>query len=657
MKTINKSVGGKLGIFFFLCCLVLLLINNTLIAVYNSNNSKAEFFESCEYNITALIKQKENMAESVRKVAQHSIEATGFSEAVSQGDIGLIADIINEKTEDTYVEATAFSAGGDMLYSNDEAKAEELLKSDFTQAALRGNSYEDIMLIDGEGPYIICAVPIMVEAELEGALICSLNIAENTMLDDIKGETGAEYTVIADKTRRATTISIDGQRQEGTDISDAVYSVLSGGSRYTGEAVVLGEKFAVIYEPIKNNAGEHIGSLFTGKSLTELNAQSLKIALMAAAVGLAVFLVELVVMLLFIRKQISMPLAKIVAAANKIKNGDLNIEIDVDTDDEIGEIQSTFNQMADNLRIIIGDLSYITSEMAVGNFDTDSGCEDKYVGDYEQILSSLKRIDNSLNKTLLQINSAANEVNVSADHMSNSAQQLAQGATEQASSIEELSATIRDVVENINQAADMANEAAELSAEAGIKVSESNNQMGTLIGAMGEISEKSKAIGKIIKAIEDIAFQTNILALNAAVEAARAGAAGKGFAVVADEVRNLAQKSADAAQNTTALIEGTVSAVDKGVSITDTAAKLLGEVSDRADKVNTYVNEISGASYGIKESTDRVSKGVEQIAVVVTNNSATAEESAAASEELNNQAGALRDLVNAFRLRRGKTEY
>jgi methyl-accepting chemotaxis protein len=170
--------------------------------------------------------------------------------------------------------------------------------------------------------------------------------------------------------------------------------------------------------------------------------------------------------------------------------------------------------------------------------------------------------------------------------------------------------------------------------------------MTEMVVAMNAIKSSSDNIAKIIKTIDEIAFQTNILALNASIEAARAGEAGAGFSVVAEEVRSLAQRSAQAARETAEKIADSIQKSTHGAEISGKLAEGLDQIAQKTRRMHELVNEIASAS---KEQT----QGLEQIGIAVTHidkvtqsNAASSEETASAAEELNAQAGALRDNVD-----------
>ena len=315
---------------------------------------------------------------------------------------------------------------------------------------------------------------------------------------------------------------------------------------------------------------------------------------------------------------------------------------------EYQNLKESIEKTLDYTGTVITDIDYMMTEMSNGNFTIESKAPDKYVGNFESILTALNRLKKSLSESFLNILNVSEQVSDGSTQVSEGAQSLAQGSTEQASSIQELSASILDVSERIKRNAEDSEKAKVLSADAELIMKNSVEDMALARQAMDEINATSKDIGKVIKAIDDIAFQTNILALNAAVEAARAGTAGKGFAVVADEVRNLSQKSAEAAKNTTALIESSILAVEKGSELVSKTSTSFLEVAAKSAEVGKLVDEISVQAQEQAVAVTQISIGIEQVSSVVQMNSATSEESAAASEELSSQALVLKSLVEQF---------
>lgn len=368
-------------------------------------------------------------------------------------------------------------------------------------------------------------------------------------------------------------------------------------------------------------------------------------------VGLSVVCFILVAFFLRVfMKRITAPLERISGAIGNIYEGDLNVELTVDREDEIGLMSQQLNGMVDIFRTLIRDISRVLAAVSNKNLDVATSAE--YPGEFNTINTSLANIIEGLNVVIHQFDTASSQVRLGAEQVSAGAQTLAQGATEQASSIEELSSTIELIADQIKTSADDADLGNQKVTQVSRELQACNQKMQEMVSAMGLINNTSNEIGKIIKTIEDIAFQTNILALNAAVEAARAGSAGKGFAVVADEVRNLASKSAQAASNTTALIQKALEAVQNGTSVVNETAESLYQAVNMADEVTALVRKISVSASEESASIEQISMGIAQISAVVQTNSATSEESAASSEELSAQAEILAEQIEAFTLKK-----
>ena len=354
---------------------------------------------------------------------------------------------------------------------------------------------------------------------------------------------------------------------------------------------------------------------------------------------------------IYITRGITQPVKELEQAARAMARGEFSaVRVAYNSRDELGSLAGDIRSMVKTLTDVLQNETYILNEMAEGNFSVHSEKDEYYIGEFEQLMRSMKKISCGLSELLLQISRSADNVAAGSEQVSSGSQNLAQGTTEQAASVEELTGMMSEISDQAYRNSRDAQEASEKAQMVKENATESSRSMQEMVKAMAEISGKSDEIRKIVKTIEDFSFQTNILALNAAVEAARAGDRGKGFSVVANEVRSLANQSSAASKSTAALIQSSLQAVENGRRIANETDNALAEVVSGIDNVSELLFHITDASSKQFDANRQVTENINLISEVVQTNSATAEECAAASEELASLAQLLKELVSHFKL-------
>jgi methyl-accepting chemotaxis protein len=386
------------------------------------------------------------------------------------------------------------------------------------------------------------------------------------------------------------------------------------------------------------------------------------------AVGTIGAVILATILFLLLRSLVILPLKYLGEAVQQIAQGHYATRAAVTTQDEVGQLAQSFNEMGEQLQANVTkeraqaakmEQFMLEAKRVLGNLaqgDLTEHMTNTCEGDLEQIKVSVNMAMQNLINTLTAVRSAAESVTTSVEEITRGNEDLSQRTSEQASSLEETSSAMEEMTSTVKQNADNTKQANQLAIAARDVADKGGVVTTKAIEAMGEINKSSKKIADIITVIDEIAFQTNLLALNAAVEAARAGEHGRGFAVVAAEVRNLAQRSATAAKEIKGLINESIQRVTDGSELVNQSGKTLEEIVGSVKRVTDIIAEITAASQEQASGIDQVNKAIMQMDETTQQNAALVEEATSASQSMKEQATELMRQVASFQMTSGGQE-
>ena len=374
------------------------------------------------------------------------------------------------------------------------------------------------------------------------------------------------------------------------------------------------------------------------------------VLLIIPIVGIIAILILGKMMLKALTENILEPLEQLETAAYAISQGNLEIDVTYESEDELGSLAQSFRRTSSTLKDVIGDINQLLTEFAKGNLDAKSNNIEIYSGDFNEILNKLKEVETGLSQTIYNVKESSDQVSAGADQLAERAQGLAEGATDQAAALEELTASVNEVASHVAENTESTDRVHDQAKKVVIKADHGTAKMKELIESMKHISDTTNDIQTVIEKIESIASQTNLLSLNASIEAARAGEAGRGFAVVAEQIKELAEESASSAEETRVMLTNSLNQVEIGSGVADETSQFMAEMIEQLDAVVMEVAKIRQVSDRQAESVKQISQAIEQVNGVVQENSATSEQVSATSQELSASAEGLDEMISGFKI-------
>src|SRR5215831_1945678 len=393
-------------------------------------------------------------------------------------------------------------------------------------------------------------------------------------------------------------------------------------------------------------------------------------------------------------QSISEPLKHLMTVTREIgDSGDLDQNIDIHRNDEIGALATTFNNMVAYLK----EMASVSMSVAEGDLTVEvvpRSKRDTLGNAFLRMSHGLQQLVRTTRDSAGQVSAGSNQVAGAADEsakvsvqassaieevtstmheMSINVQNVVKNTQIQASSVAETSASIDQMVTSIQRVADTAKVLLDIANRSreevvvGIQTMEKTtdglNRTNKAIQSSAEIinvlGHRADDIGRIIEVIDDLAEQTNLLALNAAIEAARAGEHGLGFAVVADEVRKLAEKSTQSTKEIAELIqsiqrearqavenmERSTRIVEEGLSLGNELGSALHKISDVVTEVYKFSHEIGAATNEQSVGSSQIAKATNRLTEITQEINSAVEEQASGAQAVVRAMDKMRELV------------
>jgi len=389
--------------------------------------------------------------------------------------------------------------------------------------------------------------------------------------------------------------------------------------------LVAGDRMYVMtrFAPWKRVVGASI-------TLDELRAEAAALRNVLLLVGVVVLLAGCGATYFVLRRKLS-PLGRLADDAGRIGGGDLTVRVPVTSQDEVGQLASAFNGMADQIAGIITRLKHATS---------------------------------SVKEAVRAVQDESTQVRHGSQEQSDAASRVAAALEEVTVSLDCVAANARDSQGLSKRTDDLSAHGEKVAARAAEETMAIATAVRDTAQSIGMLSRRSDEISQVVKVIKDIADQTNLLALNAAIEAARAGEQGRGFAVVADEVRKLAERTSQATLEIAEMIsaiqketDGAVNGmrsgserVEEGVRLVREAVTALTEIRGAAGESLGKAGEIARAMEEQSAAGIEISRNVERIATMADENNAAAERNNSTVVRLEALAAELSALTEGLRV-------
>ncbi|MDU2064220.1 MAG: methyl-accepting chemotaxis protein [Sporomusaceae bacterium] len=517
----------------------------------------------------------------------------------------------------------------------------------------------DPLIAKGTGKISLAvAVPVFVNGNVTGILQATIPLDSlNDMVKDIKFEDSGYGLIIA---------------KSGMVIANGKSADFNGKLMLTEKKVAtelnlpiaeLDDKILALFKETVENGGQHEGTHnFLNKDTSYLSvltpielpgdqrwvmmitAPAAEATREVGTMSLILIGASLVCILLgsiavvAISNNFARPIIRIRDESLLLAAGDLRSRpIQINSDDEFGQLAKAFSEMAEKLRKFITNVQLKSETVAAAS---------------EEMTASAQ-----------QSAEVTNQVAQATCHIAAGSESQAKAVDQMATIVEKISAGIENITVTVREISSMAQKTSLSTGqgrEAIEKATEHMRNIGTgsetVQNTIENLAQGSREIGEIVTLISSIAGQTNLLALNAAIEAARAGEAGRGFAVVADEVRKLAEESNQAAQKITALIQQNELAMGQAITASHASAtgvqtgiEVVESAGDTFKVIAATVETLSKQMQGIIESIDQIAAGSETLVLSVQNvdkianaNATEAESVSAATEE---QAAAMQEIA------------
>lgn len=325
-----------------------------------------------------------------------------------------------------------------------------------------------------------------------------------------------------------------------------------------------------------------------------------------------VFIVLIFIINFLLKKQVIEGIQQIIESLQKITAGNLDIKVDIHTNQEFHDLSININQMAASIK---------------------------------QNIEQTKQMAQQQKGVVSQVKQSAIELSDTTAQTFHTSQVIAEDTVTQTQYVDTLLTDMENLLSKSKESEEISNKVSQNSNAMIEGMQQTSEDMEQMTHSMRSMMQSAEKIKNIINEIDSIAQSTNMLSLNASIEAARAGQAGKGFAVVATQIGSLAGESASASKSTNDLITATLQAIKDGESFAKKANEEFKKVIEDTSKSQQAISELMIIFKEQSNMVENATSSIHRISTIVQNTANVVEESKVISEKLSKQAEVLKHIV------------